>query len=171
MDEVKFHFTHARTRETFLNSALWCLFGFGVLALVFAYVDPLNYVFAGMAVGGFALFTLVELTGGVTGFLYEKENGVMRAARGVGMFVGGLGALVVGFVYLGIGGVLTAGAIMGVLVSVSPQALTPLIIVGYVVFSIAWAANGLSWVEGRSDVSPPPIGLLRQFARLVRISK
>lgn len=163
-DELKYHFSHARTRETFLKSGLGCLFGFGLLAAVFAYVNPVNYVFFGLAVGGFALFMLVEISGAVVGFLYEK--GSMKAARGVGMFVMAISALIVGFGYLGLGGILIGGVVMGLLVSVLPQAFIPVMIIAYVVFSLAWAANGMSWVDG-SDVSPPPVGLLQWIVRII----
>lgn len=159
-DEFQFHFTHARTREIFLRLAIWWVSGFGLLAALFAYVNPLDDVFLGLAVGGFSLFVLLEIGGDISGLLYQ--NGFAEVLRIVGALSLGFSVIIGGFVYLALGGILVSGALMIGLAPSLPQALTPAIIGIYLIFSLAWAANGLAWVEQRHDgnISPPPLGLI-----------
>lgn len=159
-DEFQFHFTHTRTREIFLRLAIWWVSSCGLLAALFAYVNPLDDVFVAVAIGGFSLFVCLEISGAIVGFLYQ--NGATKALRVIGVLGLGFGAIIVGFVYLALGGILLSGALMIGLAPSLPQALTPAIIGMYLIFSLAWAANGLAWVEQRhhGDISPPPLGLL-----------
>lgn len=155
-NELQYHFTHYRTRETFLTLSLVSLFGFGVLAFLFMNISNLGYLFFGLAVVGFLAFSAIEFVGNIIGFLYQ--HGIVRAIQGLGFFLMAVLAIVVVFVYAVLGGIILSGIIMIPMLFYLPEALHPTIMLLYIVFSFGWAANGMSWAEGRSS-SPPPIGL------------
>jgi hypothetical protein len=154
-DELQYHFTHYRTRETFLTLSLVSFFGFGILAFLSMNIGNLGYVFLGLAVAGFLGFSAIEVGGNIIGFLYQ--HGIIKAVQGLGFFLIAAVVVVVGFIYAALGGIILSGIIVTPILLYLPEALHPTIILIYIIFSFGWAANGMSWMEGRSS-SPPPIG-------------
>lgn len=162
-DEVVYHFTHVETNEVFLMLSLLSFFGFGLLGFVFAYVTPLNIVFGVAAVGGFLLFAFLEVFGSIVGYVYQK--GLFKGILGVvGWTVGSIGliiALAAAFAYVVLGGVFVFGTIMVLGMAILPTVLKPLLMIGYAVGAVAWAANGMSYWENTSpNPRVPPLGLV-----------
>lgn len=76
-EAVKYNFTRTsshRHDDFFVKMAVYCLCGFGVLALVSFDTPPLNYIFVATAVGGFMLIVGIELSSLAIASLYQ--NGV-----------------------------------------------------------------------------------------------
>lgn len=169
MEEVTFHFTHARTRGIFSSAALVWAVGFGFLSVLLAYVTPLSYALLGVSLCGFTLFMSVELSGAVIGFVYEHS--FVELVKSVGVFVVIVGEFILGCLYFWVGGVFVGAAFMIAFIVVLPEAFTPLIALGYILFSIAWASTESSWLDGSRDTTHPPISLMQwvlDFARHIR---
>jgi len=99
-----------------------------------------------VAVAVFGAFTVLHFTLWVVGGLYA--HGIVDSIRYVGFFIGVLVTVAISLIVFLYGGIIVGGITMTLLSTVMPHYLMPLMIVGFIVFSVGWYAKGLEYIDG-----------------------